>query len=575
EEYPPEQERWRVDDLYEKPQSQWHRKPAVWAGVAALIAATFLAVFLSGRGEQEASPLDLVTGEGQGAGIGLGNQARKRKPEVEQEPEPAVTEQAAETNESAAQATLKGEEDLDALLAEMLVEDSETEAPATQPDTPSTQADLQKTEQSPGIQPAGTPTQEPSALTPSADPPARTAQPDNIAQRTQPTPTSRPDSAPANPKTAQLLLDAELLLAADQLTLPAGENAWEAYQQVLDLDASNREALRGLARIQRTYVNRINGALDNGDLSGARRLTERLKFIDPLHPDLDTFEQALGTPDAAATPFQDPLSSGGLGPLMVRMDSAQVTIGNPDRASEGLVTDATVPAFALGAFEVTVGEYRQFAQATGLKPPASAAEGCNYWLFNWRQRQDKTWESPGFNQSESHPVVCISYEDAIAYTRWLSEQTNQRYGLPSEFQWESAAAQDARGGVYWTNARSACDYANVSDIDRAERHNLEVDAENLFGCRDRRVNSGPVGSHNATSAGLFDLLGNAGEWTADCWRRNFTGPLRTDACEAGVVRGGSWFERPREVSVHHRLRLERTARFSHIGFRVARELAPD
>ncbi|MEM6574256.1 MAG: SUMF1/EgtB/PvdO family nonheme iron enzyme [Pseudomonadota bacterium] len=551
----PEAERWKVDDLYQKPPTQWHRKPVVWAGGAAGLLVIVLAVVLSGRGADEASPLELVTGEGNGAGIGLGNQAREREPE---EPVPERAPQAQPESAEAPPAEAEPEENLDALLAEMLVED------AVESDPPEEAASV-----TPPVPEAAVAVQE--------HPPVEPERPVEQPQRDEPQETSAaPAAAPSSgtaddPKVAQLLLDAELLIAADQLTLPEGENAWEAYQQVLDLDPSNREALRGLARLQRTYVNRINAALDDGDRTAARQLTERLRFIDPLHPDLKQFDERLGE-SSGATPFQDPLATGGTGPLLIPVPAATVTLGDAADDSSGTTVTASIPAFALAAYEVTVGEYRQFAEATGLAAPSSADEGCNYWLFNWRQRADKSWDSPGFTQSESHPAVCVSYNDALAYTRWLSEQTGFSYSLPTEYQWEYAAALDATTGVYWTSSRDACDLANVSDLDRAERHNLEVSTENIFGCRDRRVNTGPVGSYTPTAAGLYDLLGNAGEWTLDCWRQDYSAASTTGGCEASAVRGGSWFERPREVSVRHRLRLERSARFSHVGFRVVRDL---
>lgn len=579
--YPPEKERWRVDDLYQKPPPQWHRKPAAWAGIAGLLAVLVLAVVFSGGDDEQASPLDLVTGEGEGSGIGLGNQARQRAEQQAAD----VASASAQVVEPQPQAPVQPdlpEENLDTLLAEMISADAanpapgdpeQSQQPSADPDTGpapaiaanSTAAGGDGLANSPGNAPGAGSINSPGGR-PVNEPASEPADEPNDRPRAGSDQTRQP---PPNPEIAQLLLDAELLLAADQLTLPEGENAWEAYQQVLELDGLNRDALRGLARVQRTYVNRINQTLDDGDLSTARQLIERLRFIDPLHPDLEGFEQALGKPTTQLQTLQDPMSSGGKGPLMVRLPGAEVAIGNPRTDQQVMVS---IPEFALAAFEVTVGEFRQFAQASGRVETESTSTGCNYWLFNWRQRADKNWQSPGFNQTDAHPVVCISYQDALDYTNWLSQQTGQDYRLPSEYQWEYAAGLDAVDGVYWTQQRDACDFANVSDIDRAERHNLEISADNLFGCRDRRITTGPVGDYSATTAGFHDQLGNAGEWTSDCWRQTVSGPPSTGPCEAGVVRGGSWFERPSEVSIYHRLRLEREARFSHVGFRVARAL---
>ena len=85
-------------------------------------------------------------------------------------------------------------------------------------------------------------------------------------------------------------------------------------------------------------------------------------------------------------------------------------------------------AVALGRYEVTVGEYRAFASATG----GAAAIGCrgNYSLRSTND-SERSWRNPGFPQTDRHPVTCMSWDDAQAYMSWLRETTGAGYRLPT------------------------------------------------------------------------------------------------------------------------------------------------
>ena len=142
---------------------------------------------------------------------------------------------------------------------------------------------------------------------------------------------------------------------------------------------------------------------------------------------------------------------------------------------------------ALGRYEVTVGEYRAFASATG----GGAGGGC----FD-----GDSWRNPGFSQTDRHPVTCVSWDDAQAYVSWLSGTTGATYRLPTEAEWGQAAAGSQPG----------CDR-----LGRGTRPNGTC----------------PVGASVANAAGLSDMVGNVWEWTQDC---------REGDCGRRVLRGGSW-----------------------------------
>ena len=151
---------------------------------------------------------------------------------------------------------------------------------------------------------------------------------------------------------------------------------------------------------------------------------------------------------------------------------------------------------AMGRYEVTVGEYRAFASATGV----GAGGGC----LTYGGDGD-SWRDPGFPQTDRHPVTCVSWDDAQAYVSWLSRTTGGAYGLPTEAEWDRAAAGSQPG----------CDR-----LGRGTRPNGAC----------------PVGASVANAAGLSDMVGNLWEWTQDCWEGD---------CGRRVFRGGSWGLLPR------------------------------
>lgn len=238
--------------------------------------------------------------------------------------------------------------------------------------------------------------------------------------------------------------------------------------------------------------------------------------------------------------------------------------------------------FLMSRREVTVGEFRRYVEATGAEPAA----GCRVWLGGgWVDERDRGWRDPGYPQPphDNDPVVCISWEDARAYADWLSQQSGQRYRLPSEAEWEYAA----RGGTsfprYWGEDDSredvalslACDHANVYDASAVET--LRLPWPNAR-CNDRAPLVAPVGQYRPNAFGMFDIIGNAREWVMDCYTASYLGrPEDARAwtwqggCERRSVRGGSWASRPRDARAPARGAEPAAHRQSDLGFRVARD----
>ena len=197
--------------------------------------------------------------------------------------------------------------------------------------------------------------------------------------------------------------------------------------------------------------------------------------------------------------------------------------------------------FAIGKYEVTFAEYDLFAAATGRKKPDDSGWG----------RGDR-------------PAIHVSFDDAQAYARWLSQQTGKYYRLPSEAEWEYAARAGTQTAYWWGDS-------------------IGKNRANCDGCGSQWDNkqTAPVGSFKANAFGLFDTAGNVWEWTEDCWHgyyENAPGDGSAWLAEAGgdcgrrVVRGGSWGGNPRVLRSAFRGRIDTVVAYVNLGFRVARAL---
>ncbi len=231
-----------------------------------------------------------------------------------------------------------------------------------------------------------------------------------------------------------------------------------------------------------------------------------------------------------------------------------------------------VVSFAAGRYEVTRGQYRVFAEATGR-----SSEGCFVWTGSKFERDlSKDWRNPGYAQDDTHPVACVSWEDAIAYVAWLSQKTGKDYRLLTEAEWEYAARAGTTTTRFWgDDGNMSCGYANGADL-TAKAQVPGFSNSLVANCNDRYAYTAPVGSYRANAFGLHDMLGNVFEWTLDCWNENYHG-ASTDGsawmkgtCSQRVVRGGSWSNVPQYLRAAYRGRLTSADRSGNVGLRVDR-----
>lgn len=177
----------------------------------------------------------------------------------------------------------------------------------------------------------------------------------------------------------------------------------------------------------------------------------------------------------------------------------------------------TLSDYYIGKYEVTVAQYKQFCASTGRKLPAKPTPA-------WYEEHDR---AVPFEWVDEHPMVYVTYNDAINYCKWLSEKTGDTYTLPTEAQWEFAA----KGGILSRKYK----YAGSNNLSEVGWHDENTQEKGLK----------PVGQLKPNELGIYDMSGNAWEWCLDFYG-NYTAGSQKDpqgpkTGQFRVIRGGSWY----------------------------------
>ncbi len=244
------------------------------------------------------------------------------------------------------------------------------------------------------------------------------------------------------------------------------------------------------------------------------------------------------------------------------------------------VHSVTVSSFYMAKYEVTVAEFEGFIDASGYKTDAEKGGLSYFWDGRrWERKSGVNWkcDEKGNIRSQSeynHPVIHVSWNDAIAYCKWLSQETGKNYRLPTEAEWEYAAGNGVKHTEYsWGDGMpSGKRGGNVSD-ETAKK--IFSDRAIFDGYSDGYVYTASVGQFNPNNFGLYDISGNVWEWCSD-WYDSYYYSNSSDINPKGpssgslrVLRGGSWNSSPRICRVAYRSRYSPTYSNSNIGFRVA------
>ena len=239
---------------------------------------------------------------------------------------------------------------------------------------------------------------------------------------------------------------------------------------------------------------------------------------------------------------QDPFTNS-IGMELVWIAPGRFMMGSPDSDEEA--SDDEKPqhevvltqGYYLGKYPVTRGQFAEFVKATGHKA-------------------ESDWQNPGFAQSDDHPVVNVSWNDAVAFCAWMSPGAGYEYRLPTEAEWE---------------------YACRAGTTTSRYNGLGSDAVERIAWFDK--NSGnathSVGKLQSNAWGLFDMYGNVWEWCFDYWNDGYDMNKCIDAMGSTegshrVYRGGGWSLVARRCRSAFRGWNDPSIASANVGFRLAR-----
>ncbi|NOH74995.1 formylglycine-generating enzyme family protein [Vibrio crassostreae] len=236
------------------------------------------------------------------------------------------------------------------------------------------------------------------------------------------------------------------------------------------------------------------------------------------------------------TKFADPMGNDIQSPEMIVVGSGRYLLG------ENNAKQVTIKQpFALAATPTRVQDFKAFVESTGYQTDAELMNTCDTFVnAEITTVSDNDWQNPGFKQADNSPVVCVSQNDAKAYTRWLSKNTGFTYRLPTPQEWEAAARAGQDTNFWWGNEfRSG--KANTG----------------WAGTPWSNVSTSPVKSFLPTPTGFYDMVGNVWEWTT---------------AQKGLAKGGAWSFSPEEAKVYNELYVPPSTAANYLGFRVVRDL---
>jgi formylglycine-generating enzyme required for sulfatase activity len=238
--------------------------------------------------------------------------------------------------------------------------------------------------------------------------------------------------------------------------------------------------------------------------------------------------------------------------------------------------------FWLGAYEVTVGQFRRFAERSGYRTEAET-DGTGAWGFNRAagrcegRRKPYSWRNPGFAQTDDHPVLNVTWNDAQAFCRWLSAQEGHRYRLPTEAEWEYACRAGTTTRYHCGNDPDVLPTLAVVLDGRGRTAFPHVDETPLS--PDLQSLTRPVGRFPPNRWGLYDMHGNVWEWCADWYGEDYyahapsADPQGPASGQQRVRRGGAWNSFPLWARASFRNWNTPQSRCVNLGFRVVREEA--
>ena len=197
-------------------------------------------------------------------------------------------------------------------------------------------------------------------------------------------------------------------------------------------------------------------------------------------------------------------------PEMVALKGGTFKMGSDD---EKPIHEVNIKPFAMGKFEVTLGEFKAFVKATNYS--VKKKSGCR-------------WDTGRFAENDQQPVQCVSWNDATKYAQWLSKEAGYQYRLPTEAEWEYAAR--ANTSTKWSFGDDTNQLINYAWCGFNQLNNFNEETND-------------VGQKKPNGFGLYDMHGNVGEWTCsdkENYLKNKHSSCSDNNNANKSLRGGSW-----------------------------------
>ncbi|MHB8861902.1 MAG: formylglycine-generating enzyme family protein [Pirellulaceae bacterium] len=292
-------------------------------------------------------------------------------------------------------------------------------------------------------------------------------------------------------------------------------------------------------------------------------------------------QENAGQPSAAPV-VQKTIELGG----EVRLEMVLIPAGSFDMGGDGGGDDelpvhkvTIAKPFYLGRYEVTVEQFRRFVEETGYATDAEKGTGFQG-AFGWdrdtkdfKMNDKYSWRSTGFAQSDSDPVVNVSWNDAMEFCTWLGRKEGSTYRLPTEAEWEYACRAGTTTRYYYgDDAEGVAKVGNVAD---AEFETQFPELKGVIKASDGYAYTSPAGKFLPNPFGLYDMHGNVWEWCADWYDAEYYAKSPTNypagpaTGEERVYRGGGWFNCARGFRSSSRSAGPPDNRHLTLGFRVS------
>jgi len=367
----------------------------------------------------------------------------------------------------------------------------------------------------------------------------------------------------------ELLKKANENIEIFQLSRPKSNNATDQLLDILKMSPENPDALLGIENIGNKYFQLINSALNKQDFITALKHSKSVMTFNEktnnansqYNIQLDSILKTVNSIDLLDTA----ISADNVKTLtkIVKTISPKNTlieefeaafklktgpsIGEKLLDEMGIETILITKDLAVTTHEVTIENYTEFVNSTNREASKCKHEAGGFGSFF----NTFTWNKPLFDQSSNHPVICINQSDAQAYSEWLSQQTENRYRLPTKQEWLMLAETK-------NNTFNACESANIAGL---ESKKSRVKNQN-YSCNDKYEFTAPVASFSINNNGVYDIQGNVSEWIF-CDKKPCLNP---------IAMGSSWYDGKKSNSISKADEYKINYGYTHIGFRLVRDL---